>query len=119
MNDENLIPAKKGEVRNPKGKQKGTKNFKTIYKKYLELKLKPSESGFNIPFTEDDKPISIKEMIILRHLKKALGKSGYKDIEMIINRVDGLLKQNIDIDNQITINDAKKIADEILKDEQS
>ena len=29
-NEQNLIPAKKGEVRNPNGRPKGTKNLKTI-----------------------------------------------------------------------------------------
>lgn len=37
-NDHNLIPAKPGEVRNPKGKPKGTKNRATIFKEFLELK---------------------------------------------------------------------------------
>lgn len=32
----NLIPPKKGEVRNPKGKPKGTRNRKTIFKELLE-----------------------------------------------------------------------------------
>ena len=35
-NEENLIPAKKGEVRNPKGKPKGTKHWSTIVKQILE-----------------------------------------------------------------------------------
>jgi hypothetical protein len=96
MSKEDLIPAKKGEIRNPKGKPKGTKNFKTLYKKYLALTMKPEESGFDIPFVDKDIKLSLKDMMILRHIKKAIGKADYKDIEMIINRVDGLLKQNID-----------------------
>lgn len=44
-NEQNLIPAKKGEVRNPKGKPKGTKHLSTHIKEMLEdenfeLKLK-------------------------------------------------------------------------------
>lgn len=35
-NDENLIPAKKGEVRNPKGKPKGTLNWSTVVKRLLD-----------------------------------------------------------------------------------
>lgn len=96
MSKEDLIPAKKGEIRNPKGKPKGTKNFKTLYKKYLALTMKPDESGFDIPFVDKNTKLSLKDMMILRHIKKAIGKADYKDIEMIINRVDGLLTQNID-----------------------
>lgn len=36
-NDENLIPAKKGEVRNPNGRGKGTKNRSTVARELLEL----------------------------------------------------------------------------------
>lgn len=35
-NDENLIPAKKGEVRNPHGRPKGSKNRSTIVREILE-----------------------------------------------------------------------------------
>jgi hypothetical protein len=101
MNDENLIPAKKGEVRNPKGKPKGTKNFKTLYKRYLNMKLKPGDSGFEIPYVSEETELTLKEMIVLRHIKKAIGKADYKDIEMIINRVDGLLKQQLEHSGKI------------------
>jgi hypothetical protein len=96
MNDENLIPAKKGEVRNPNGKPKGCKNFKTIYKHFLKQKFKKSEleeiTGFEIPFT-DKEELTVQEAIVLRHIKKTMGKADYKDIGLIIDRVDGLLKQ--------------------------
>jgi len=39
-NPENIIPPKKGEVRNPKGKPKGTKNRATILKKWIDVKVK-------------------------------------------------------------------------------
>lgn len=111
MAEKDLIPAKKGEIRNPKGKPKGTKNFKTIYKKYLALKLKPSDQEFDIPFVDKDQELSLREMMILRHIKKAIGKADVKDIEMIINRVDGLLSQKID--NEITIKEFPEIAKKI------
>ncbi len=37
MNDENLIPAKPGEIRNPNGKPKGTRNRSTIVREWLEM----------------------------------------------------------------------------------
>lgn len=39
-NPENLIPAKKGEIRNPKGKAKGTRNRSTIVKEIIEAIMK-------------------------------------------------------------------------------
>jgi len=35
----NLIPAKKGEVRNPNGRPKGTKNRATIMRQWLEMEI--------------------------------------------------------------------------------
>ena len=34
-NEQNLIPAKKGEIRNPKGRGKGARNRKTIVREWL------------------------------------------------------------------------------------
>jgi len=42
-NDENLIPAKPGEVRNPKGRGKGTLNNTTILRNILLSKMTPEE----------------------------------------------------------------------------
>jgi len=39
MNRENLIPARKGEIRNPGGKPKGTKNRSTIVRQWLDTEL--------------------------------------------------------------------------------
>ena len=36
-NDENLKPATKGEVRNPNGRPKGSKNRATVARQYLDL----------------------------------------------------------------------------------
>jgi hypothetical protein len=109
MNDENLIPAKKGEVRNPNGRKKGTKNFKTLYKQFLNLKMKPEDSGFEIPYADADKELTLKEMMILRHIKKAIGKADYKDIQMIIDRVDGLLKQEVENNVNFTIGEPPSV----------
>ena len=35
-NDENLIPAKKGEVRNPNGRPKGSKNTTTLIREAIK-----------------------------------------------------------------------------------
>ena len=38
-NNDNLIPAKPGEIRNPNGKPKGTKNRSTLVRELLEARL--------------------------------------------------------------------------------
>ena len=43
MAQEDLIPAKKGEIRNPYGKAKGTPNRSTIAKLVLNMKTEPPE----------------------------------------------------------------------------
>lgn len=86
-NQDNLIPVKPGEIRNKKGKPKGTKNWSTIYKRFLKIKLSPKD--YNIPFVEGDHPLSLQEMIALKHLNKALEKPEARDIELIMDRVDG------------------------------
>lgn len=74
MNDENLIPAKKGEVRNPKGKPKGTLNYSTLIKRLLAIDI----DKLNI---EDEslkqlyKKLGIKttrELILFAQVQKAL-----------------------------------------------
>ena len=39
-NPENIIPPKLGEIRNPWGKPKGTKNRSTILKKWIKVRVK-------------------------------------------------------------------------------
>jgi hypothetical protein len=54
---ENIIPPKKGEIRNPNGRGKGTKNRATILKKWIELsaKLKHPETDEEFEGTMEDK----------------------------------------------------------------
>ena len=54
---ENIIPPNKGEIRNPKGKPKGTKNRSTILKKWIEVtaKLKNPITGKEEIGTVEDK----------------------------------------------------------------
>ena len=45
-NEQNLIPAKKGEVRNPKGRGKGVLNSKTRLLRLLELVTETKEPSY-------------------------------------------------------------------------
>tara|TARA_R110002012_G_C11324829_1_gene576280 strand:+ start:90 stop:410 length:321 start_codon:yes stop_codon:yes gene_type:complete len=65
-NDENLIPYKKGESGNLKGRPKGSKNRATIAKRWLEI----LENAKN-PISGKDEELSQEDMITLAMLSKA------------------------------------------------
>jgi hypothetical protein len=65
-NPENIIPPKKGEIRNPKGKPKGKRNRSTIIKKWLRA----TEKSTN-PITELPEVLSQEDLIVLAAIKEA------------------------------------------------
>lgn len=66
-NPENLIPPpEKGEVRNPNGRPKGSKNRSTIARKWLET----MQTAKN-PITGEDDKLSQEDLMTLALLKKA------------------------------------------------
>ena len=65
-NPENIIPPKHGEVRNPNGRPKGSKNRSTIARKWLET----IQSAKNTITGEDEK-LSQEDLMTLALLKKA------------------------------------------------
>ena len=110
---ENLIPAKKGEIRNKYGKKKGTKNFKTILEKFLKIKTELKN-----PLTNEIKKMSIQEAVILSLLDKAINKKDTKAIELIIERMDGKLKETVDLttkDEQLDNIDYSKLSEREAK----
>ena len=64
--ESNLIPAKKGEVRNPKGRVKGSLNRKTILRHWLSL-----EQDEKNPITKQVETLSQVDLITLAIIKKA------------------------------------------------
>lgn len=66
-NNENLIPAGKGEVRNPKGKAVGTKSRKTLLRKWLEL-----NASVLTPITNAPQDGTIEDAVNIALIKKAL-----------------------------------------------
>lgn len=95
MNEQNLKPQKSGEPsHNPLGRKKGTKNYKTILKKYLNLKLSQKDLDVDIPYLKNDtKKYTTEELIILRCIKKAINTGDYKTAEWLMNRRYGLQEQ--------------------------
>lgn len=65
-NKDYLIPAQKGEVRNPNGRPKGSKNRSTIARKWLET----MQTAKN-PITGVDDKLSQEDLMTLALLKKA------------------------------------------------
>ena len=65
-NEENLIPATKGEVRNPNGRPKGSKNRSTIARQWLEVK-----QNLKNPLTGETETMSQEDLMTLALIKKA------------------------------------------------
>lgn len=65
-NDENLKPAKKGEVRNPNGRPKGSLNRSTIARKWLEV-----NQSLKNPLTGEQETMSQEDLMTLALIKKA------------------------------------------------
>jgi hypothetical protein len=65
-NEENLIPAQKGEVRNPNGRPKGSKNRSTIARRWLEV-----NQSLKNPLTGESETMSQEDLMTLALIKKA------------------------------------------------
>ena len=65
-NEENLIPAQKGEVRNPNGRPKGSKNRSTIARQWLEV-----NQSLKNPLTGEQETMSQEDLMTLALIKKA------------------------------------------------
>jgi len=65
-NPENLRPAKKGEIRNPKGKPKGTRNRSTIAREWLEV-----TQYITNPITGEKEKLEQQDIMTLGIIKKA------------------------------------------------
>ena len=65
-NEDNLIPAKKGEVRNPNGRPKGAKNRSTIARQWLEV-----NQSLKNPLTGEQETMSQEDLMTLALIKKA------------------------------------------------
>jgi hypothetical protein len=118
-NPENIIPPKKGEIRNPKGKPKGTLNRSTLLKKWLavQTKIKRPDNG-----SEEQVPLS--DAIALGIIRQAM-KGDVNAYKEIMDTLYGKLTDKIDhttggekLQNNIVVSEkaqAKKISDLLSK----
>lgn len=65
-NEENLRPAQLGEVRNPNGRPKGSKNRSTIARRWLEV-----NQNLKNPLTGENETMSQEDLMTLALIKKA------------------------------------------------
>ena len=104
-NEQNLIPAQKGEVRNPNGRPKGVPNSKTRLLRFLELvQIKTN------PITGEKEEFTVAEQLDLMVLQKAF-KGDLRAYQEILDRLEGRAKQSteLEVTGSMTINwDEKK-----------
>ena len=91
-NEQNLIPAKKGEVRNPKGRGKGVLNSKTRLLKLLELVTETKN-----PVTGEIEEFTLAEQLDMQIIFKAR-KGDLKAYEILMDRLEGKPKQSTELE---------------------
>lgn len=91
-NEQNLIPAKKGEVRNPNGKPKGVQNSKTRLLRLLELVQKKRN-----PITGEEEEFTVLELMDMQIIVKAL-KGDQRAYQEVMDRLEGKAKQSTEIE---------------------
>ncbi len=114
-NPQNLIPAKKGEVRNPKGKPKGLQHSKTRLRRLLEL-----TQDLTNPITGEVEGFTVLEQLDLQQIIKAR-KGDLGAYREILDRLEGKTKDD-SLQQQININFINKIPrppkrDDIISEE--
>jgi len=91
-NEQNLIPAKKGEVRNPNGKPKGVQNSKTRLLRLLELVQKKRN-----PITGEEEEFTVLELMDMQIIVKAL-KGDQRAYQEVMDRLEGKAKQSTEVE---------------------
>ena len=96
---ENLKPVRKGEVRNPRGKPKGSINSKTVIRKFLEMNavaIDPKTRKKVAVKGLKGEPITYMEAIIVRMIQRAM-KGDVTAFNAILDRLEGRPKQSTDV----------------------
>lgn len=97
---DNLRPAQPGEIRNPKGKPKGTLSAKTIIKKWLKGK-----EDITNPITKQKVKLTQLDIMVLKQIEKAR-KGDTNAFNALLNRSEGMPKQqveNVDADGKTVV----------------
>jgi hypothetical protein len=102
-NDENLKPATKGEIRNPNGRPKGSRNRSTIVKELLELATSQKN-----PVTGEQETLTQEEAITLAMLTKA-SKGDVNAYKALMDSCYGAPKQTTDTNLSVSDFDVKDL----------
>jgi len=102
-NDENLKPATKGEVRNPNGRPKGSKNRATVVKELLEF----ASSQKNVLTGEQE--ILTQEQVITSAMLLKAGKGDVNAYKAIMDSCYGAPKQTTDTNLSVSDFDVKDL----------
>jgi len=94
---ENIRPPVKGEIRNPKGKPVGTKNRKTLLKKWLEL-----NASVLTPITNEPQVGTVEDAVYLALIKKGL-EGDVNAIKEISDTMYGKLTDKMEHSGEINI----------------
>lgn len=94
-NEQNLIPAQKGEVRNPKGRGKGVLNSKTRLLRLLEI-----EQEVKNPITGELESFTIAERMDMAILHKAM-KGDIRAYQELLDRLEGKPNQKTELSADI------------------
>lgn len=106
----NLRPAKKGEVRNPKGRPPGIPNAKTRYKRLLEL----TETIKN-PVTGEMEEFSIIEQLDMQVIAKAR-RGDLRAYRELMDRLEGRAAQSIELDATVNgVNLSAEQAEQLIR----
>ena len=95
--EDNLIPAKKGEVRNPKGRPVGSRNRSTIAKQWIEMPHK----GKN-PITGEIERLEIQDFMTIIQIVKALkgDVNAYRELmDSAYGKVESNVKLNANVNS--------------------
>jgi len=102
-NEENLIPAQKGEVRNPTGRPKGSRNRSTIIKELFEFAKNQKN-----PLTGEQETLTQEQAITLAMLVKA-GKGDVNAYKALMDSCYGAPKQTNDTNLSVSDFDVKDL----------
>lgn len=107
-NPENIIPPQKGEVRNPNGRPKGSKNRSTIARRILEmatvLPKKSYETLFKV-FPDIEKDLTVEEVMTLMQVAKAITDKDTGAYKTLMDSAYGAPKQDIEFVTDIGTGD--------------
>lgn len=108
----NLKSVKPGEVRNPKGKKKGTLNSSTIIRQMLE-----SKETIMDPIKRRERKATQMEIMLMKMLELAR-KGNMKAVELLLDRLEGKPKQvsEIQVPGGIPVS-FSNLTDEELKEQ--